>query len=232
MAHAHVYIALLWSGAVSAVAMSIGLFTRIATSVTLAIVTYNVFLSTTHVHNNRAYLTSCSPDSRSAPCGRELSADAWLRRRSDKPPLDPTAPAWPLLLLRFEASAVYGASGLSKLVDADWFGGTVTWQRLVNVRDRLESSVLPHWAVDVLTNRTFHTYAAKLIVLTELFIAAGLWWRKTRVAAVCVAVCFHIAIQLSASVEVFSFLAIAALVIWADPVPKRKFKGTWAGERS
>jgi hypothetical protein len=31
------------------------------------------------------------------------------------------------------------------------------------------------------------------------------------------AVCFHVAIQLPASVEVFSYLAIAALAIWAVP---------------
>jgi hypothetical protein len=31
------------------------------------------------------------------------------------------------------------------------------------------------------------------------------------------AVCFHIAIQLTSSVEVFSYLAIAALAVWAVP---------------
>ena len=66
-------------------------------------------------------------------------------------------------------------------------------------------------------NRSFHTVAAKLIIATELFIAAGLWSRRTRYAAVWVAICFHVAIELSAEVEVFSYLAIAALVIWAVP---------------
>jgi hypothetical protein len=112
---------------------------------------------------------------------------------------------------------VYGASGLNKLVDPDWFGGTVTWHRIVQVRDRLDASPLPAWAVSLLADRTFHTYAAKLIVLTELFIAVGLWWRATRYAAVWVAVCFHVAIEVSASVQVFSYLAIAGLVIWAVP---------------
>jgi hypothetical protein len=32
-----------------------------------------------------------------------------------------------------------------------------------------------------------------------------------------IAVCFHVAIEVSASVQVFSYLAIAALVIWAVP---------------
>jgi hypothetical protein len=68
-----------------------------------------------------------------------------------------------------------------------------------------------------LTNRDFHTGAAKLIALTELFVAAGLWWRGTRYAAVWVAVIFHLTIQASAAVEVFSVLGIAVLVIWAVP---------------
>jgi hypothetical protein len=204
-------------GVVAAVAMSVGLCTRVATTVTFGIVTYNLFLSTTHVHSNRAYLVIVLAVLTIAPCGRELSVDAWIRARRGLPPLDPRAPAWPLWLLRFEAAVVYGASGLSKLVDPDWFGGTVTWHRIVQVRDRLEASPLPGWMVSLLADRSFHTVAAKLIVVTELFIAIGLWWRATRYAAVWVAVFFHVVIEVSASVQVFSYLAIAALVIWAVP---------------
>jgi hypothetical protein len=224
------YVGLLWLAAAAAVAMSLGFLTRIATATTFAIVAYNVFLSTTHFHNNRAYLIIVLAALALAPCGRELSLDAALRHRRGRPELDLSAPAWPLWLLRFECAAVYGASGLSKLVDPDWFGGTVSWQRVVRARDELQA--LPDWAVSVLTNRSFHTGAAKLVVLTELFIAFGLWSRRTRYAAVWVAVVFHVSIEASASVQVFSFLAIAVLVIWAvpstrdrviriDPTPRR-----------
>jgi hypothetical protein len=212
-----VYVGLLWLAAVTAVAMSLGVLTRVATAATFAIVAYNLFLSTTHFHNNRAYLVIVLGMLAVAPCGRELSLDAWARRRRGLPALDPSAPAWPLWLLRFECAAVYGASGLSKLVDPDWFGGTVTWQRVSRARDQLEAWPLPDWLVSLLTNRSLHTGAAKLIVLTELFIAVGLWWRGSRYAAVWIAVAFHVSIQLSASVQVFSFLAIAVLVIWAVP---------------
>jgi hypothetical protein len=209
------YVGLLWLAAATAVSMSLGFLTRLATATTFAIVAYNVFLSTTHFHNNRAYLLIVLGVLAVAPCGRELSVDAWARRRRGRPALDLRAPGWPLWLLRFECAAVYGASGLSKLVDPDWFGGTVTWQRVVRARDEL--GALPDWAVSVLTDRAFHTGAAKFIVLTELFIALGLWWRGTRYVAIWVAVVFHLSIEASASVQVFSFLAIAVLVIWAVP---------------
>jgi uncharacterized membrane protein YphA (DoxX/SURF4 family) len=209
------YIALLWLAAVAAVAMSVGFLTRLATATTFTIVAYNVFLSTTHFHNNRAYLLIVLGVLALAPTGRELSVDAWLRRHQNKPARDLSAPAWPLWLLRFECAAIYGASGLSKLVDPDWFGGTVTWQRVVRARDDLQA--LPDWTVSLLTDRAFHTGAAKFIVLTELFIALALWSRRTRYAAVWVAVAFHVSIEASASVQVFSFLAIAVLVVWAVP---------------
>jgi vitamin K-dependent gamma-carboxylase len=211
------YVGLLWLAVAAAVAMSLGFLTRLVTATTFAIVAYNLFLSTTHFHNNRAYLVIVLGLLAVTPCGRELSLDAWARRRRGRPALDTSAPAWPLWLLRFECAAVYGASGVSKLVDPDWFGGTVTWQRVVRARDQLDAWPLPDWAVSVLTNRGFHTGAAKLIVLTELFIAAGLWWRGTRYAAVWVAVAFHVAIEVSAPVQVFSYLGIAVLVVWAVP---------------
>lgn len=228
------YITLLWIGAAAAIAMSAGLWTRLTTSTTFAIVAYNLFLSTTHFHNNRAYLFVILAGLAVAPCGRELSIDAWARRRRGLPPLDPTAPGWPLWLLRFEASAIYGASGLSKLLNPDWFGGAVTWDRVVQSKDRLTATPLPSWVVSALTDRTLHVYAAKLIVLTELFIAVGLWWRGTRYAAVWVAVCFHLSIEASADVEIFSYLGIAALVIWAVPSTRDRMLGidlSAAGQR-
>jgi vitamin K-dependent gamma-carboxylase-like protein len=226
------YVGLLLLAATAAVATSLGFLTRLATATTFVIVAYNLFLSTTHFHNNRAYLVIVLGVLAVAPSGRELSLDAWIRRRRGLPALDPSAPAWPLWLLRFECAAIYGASGLSKLLDPDWFGGTVTWQRVMRARDEL--GALPDWTVSVLTERSFHTGAAKVIVLTELFIAIGLWWRGTRYAAVWVAVAFHAAIEFSASVQIFSFLAIAVLVIWAVPSTRDRvlrIDPTAAGQR-
>jgi uncharacterized membrane protein YphA (DoxX/SURF4 family) len=206
------YVALLWVAVVAAVFMAVGLLTRVATATTFAIVAYNLFLSTTHFHNNRAYLVIVLAVLAVAPCGRELSLDALIRRRRGLPPLASTSPGWPLWLLRFECAAVYGASGMSKLLDPDWFGGTVPWMRVVQARDEL-----PAWAESLLTNRDFYSGAAKVVVLTELFIAFGLWSRRTRYAAVWVAVIFHVSIQFSANVQIFSVLGIAVLVIWAVP---------------
>lgn len=186
------YVALLIAGVLAAAFMAIGVRQRAANVIAFCVVAYNLFLSTTHLHNNRAYLVVVLGILTAVP-GEE-------------------GPAWPLWLLRIQATVVYGASGLSKLLDDDWFGGTVSWLRVVRVQDRL-----PDWAAGTLTDRSFHTGAAKVIVLTELFLAVGLWLPRTRRVAIAVAICFHVAIQLTANVETFSLMCLSALVIWATP---------------
>ena len=81
------YVAMLWIAVAAALAMTLGLLTRVATVTAFVIVTYNVFLSTTNMHNNRAYLMIVLAALAVAPCGRELSVDAWLRAVRGRPPL-------------------------------------------------------------------------------------------------------------------------------------------------
>src|SRR5215468_520540 len=50
------YIAFLVLGAVAAIAMALGAWTRVTTATTFAVVAYNMLLSVTNMHNNRAYL--------------------------------------------------------------------------------------------------------------------------------------------------------------------------------
>jgi hypothetical protein len=78
----------------------------------------------------------------------------------------------------------------------------------------------------MLLNRSFHTVAAKAVVLTEVLIAAGLWSRRTRRLAVAVAVMFHVMIEFSAEVQIFSYLGLAVLFAWANPsLPWLRWRG-------
>lgn len=210
------FTALLAVGLVSSIAMSVGLATRVASTTTFAVVAYHLALSTTHMHNNRAYLVSVLAIVSMAPSGRVLSLDAWWAARARTPP-DPSMAAWPLWLLRFQCALVYGASGFSKLIDPDWFGGVVTWGRVAAQESMVRSSVLPGFLADMVLDRSFHTVAAKCIVLTELFIAGGLWWPTTRRWAVGAAIVFHLMIEVTAEVQIFSYLGLAMLFAWAPP---------------
>jgi hypothetical protein len=85
------------------------------------------------------------------------------------------------------------------------------------VRYQNHLSGLPDWAVDLLTWRPLYLLVAPSAIAVELFVGIGLWWPRTRLVALWLAVVFHLSIEISASVEVFSLAAIAALAIWATP---------------
>ena len=204
--------------AVAAVAMSLGLLTRLATATTFAVVAYNLFLSTTHFHNNRAYLVIVLGLLAVAPCGRELSVDAWIRRRRGRPPLDLSAPAWPLWLLRFECAAIYGS------VRPEQARGP----RLVRRHRHLAARGAGKGAARGMAAAGLGGLGAHRPGLSH---RGGQADRRSRscssrpacggaergTRAVWVAVVFHVAIEVSAAGQVFSYLAIAVLVIWAVP---------------
>lgn len=203
---------LLWAAIPAAVLLSIGLFTRSAATYSAGFVAYNLFLSQTHFHHNRAFLLIVLAGLAVLRSGDHLSVDA-LRRGEQPGP----AHLWPLWLMRFEVAVVYTASGFSKLIDGDWFGGTVLRLRIEQWRDVALDRGAPEWALDLLANPGSMAAFSKVVVLTELFIGLGLLWRRTRLGAVWVAIPFHLLIEVTANVQVFSWAALAALVIWVTP---------------
>ncbi len=211
------YVALLWVTLAAAVAVSIGLWTRATATITAAGVAYNVFLSVTHFHHNRAFLLILLVGVAVLPVGNWVSVDNLLRRRHGPSRTEPDAPLWLLGLLRFEVAVAYWASGLSKVIDQDWWSGLVLRLRIEQYGDLAASRGTPEWLLDLLGSSAFHWWFAKIVVLTELTIGLGLFWRKTRLLSIWLAIGFHLAIEVSASVQVFSAAGLAALVIWITP---------------
>ncbi|HSG80210.1 MAG TPA: HTTM domain-containing protein [Acidimicrobiia bacterium] len=209
------YLTALWATVGTAVLLSLGLLTRAAAVFTAGFVAYNLFLSQTHFHHNRAFLVILLTGLALLRVGDHLSIDAWWRRRRRRTP--GPAPLWPLWLMRFEVAVVYAASGFSKLIDPDWFGGTVLLLRIEQWRDTALDRGAPGWALDLLADPGFMSGFAKVVVLSELFIGLGLLWPRTRLVAVWVAIPFHLAIEATASVQTFSVAALAALTIWVTP---------------
>jgi uncharacterized membrane protein YphA (DoxX/SURF4 family) len=213
------YVALLWLAAAAAVLLTVGLLSRPAAAVTAGVVAYNLFVSQAHYSNNRAFLLILLLGAAALPVGGAPSVDAWLARRRDRTPgPGTTTRAWVVDLLRFEVAAVYLASGFSKLIDPDWWGGTVLALRVERGVEEAAAAGVPRSVVELLADPTMMWWGAKLVVLTELFIGLGLWFPRTRRAAVLVTVVFHVSIQVTADVEVFTWAALAALALWA-PTP-------------
>jgi uncharacterized membrane protein YphA (DoxX/SURF4 family) len=200
-----------WLGVAAGAAMVVGLASRIAVPVALAVVSYLLFLDMTGFAHNRAFLVWLLVGLCLLPTGRAFAVDA-LRRRA--PPPD-RGPYWPVFMLRVVVASVYFTSGFTKLLDADWRSGLVLWDRV----NRFEQLIpFDGWVHDVVTSRAFHHVLSPSAIALELFLAVGLWHPRTRVAAIWVALVFHSSIEIAASVQTFSYSAIAALLLWVTPV--------------
>ena len=139
------------------------------------------------------------------PAHRALSFDVRMRPslRSN------SAPAWSLWLLRFQIAVVYIFAGLVKL-SPDWLRGEPM---------RYE---LAHATRAPIVGRFFSDEWAAYAVsygglLFDLLIVPLLLWRRTRLAAFCAVVIFHLTNALWAGIGMFPWLAIAASALFFPP---------------
>jgi uncharacterized membrane protein YphA (DoxX/SURF4 family) len=215
------YRVLLWIGVAAGLAMLLGLVTRLATVTAFAVVSYLVFVDMTGFAHNRGFLVWMLFGLSLLPTGAAYTV-LNLRRRFDhsRPTGGSTAgpdivgPVWPVLLLQVVVSSMYLTSGTTKLLNPDWRSGLVLWDRTVR-----QDHLIPFddWIYDMLTSRTFHYFLSPSAIAVELFLGIGLWFGRTRRLAVALAILFHASIEITASVQTFSYSAIAALLIWSVP---------------
>jgi vitamin K-dependent gamma-carboxylase len=139
------------------------------------------------------------------PAHRAFSVDAWLRPKLRSQ----MTPAWALWLLRFQIGAVYFFSGLGKLLP-DWLHGELMRSRLARQTDFpiIGRFFREEWAVYTMS------YGA---LLFDLFIVPFLLWRRTRVAAFCVAFLFNLLNARLFNIYVFPWLSIAATALFFSP---------------
>jgi len=139
------------------------------------------------------------------PAHRSFSIDSRLRPslRSD------TAPAWTLWLLRFQIAVVYIFAGLVKL-SPDWLRGEPMRYQLSHATSIpiIGPFLGTEWAVYLVC------YGGLIL---DLFVVPGLLWKRTRVAAFCAVVFFHVTNALWAVIGMFPWLAIAATALFFPP---------------
>jgi hypothetical protein len=162
-------------------------------------------------HNNRFALLLLAFLLAFAPCDRSF---AWLRGGPRGP-----APIWAQRLFQLQVSLVYASSSLSKIADPDWFGGQVLWVRAARSLELFHGMgiALPSFVVAAFGSKWLLGIVSKLAIGGELFLAIGLWLPRTRVLALWWGVLFHLGIELSAHVELFSYVMWCSYVAYVTP---------------
>jgi vitamin K-dependent gamma-carboxylase-like protein len=159
-------------------------------------------------HNNRYELLLLALLVSTTPCDR-----SFLPLRA---PRLGNGPRWAAALVGAQLSIVYLASSLGKLLDPDWRGGAVLLLRFELGR-HIGERFLPAGVASILTQPWFAQAAALAAISNELFLAVGLWFKRTRALALWLGVMFHIGIELSAHVELFSYTMLCGYVVFVTP---------------
>ena len=144
------------------------------------------------------------------PANRAWSIDTWLNPRIRRP----STPAWTIWVFRAQMGIVYFFAGVAKL--------SPDWLRAEPMRVWLIQSHQPPW-VDVFLRKTSVFYSfAYAALLFDLFITFFLLWPRTRVAAFCTALAFHLINARLFPLEIFPWLAIAMTTLFLTPGWPRK----------
>jgi hypothetical protein len=116
-------------------------------------------------------------------------------------------------------SAVYLSSGAGKLLDADWRGGQTMLLRFTRTLGDLATHglTLPEPLVSAASSPIVASLVSKAAITLELALAVALWLPKVRPVALYAGALFHLGIELSARVELFSYVMAASYVAFVAP---------------
>ncbi|MEP7051679.1 MAG: HTTM domain-containing protein [Pseudomonadota bacterium] len=211
------YASILGIQALAALCACFALWPREALLVSSALGLFVLSLDRLQYHNNRYALLLLGFLLAFTPCDRSFLLAR--RRQRTLPAPERIAPTFARRLFQIQVSLVYLGSACGKLLDSDWRGGQVLLLRFANTADfwAARGVTLPPWSNVVLSSALFASVAAKAAISTELFIALGAWFARTRRAALWVGVWFHFSIEVSARVELFSWLMLASYLAFVTP---------------
>jgi hypothetical protein len=176
-----------------------------------------LFANRLDYHNNRFALLLLALLAAFTPCDRSLLL---VRSRARAlPEAERRGPVFATNLIRLTVSAVYLSSGGGKLLDADWRGGQTMLVRFARSLEDLTARgvTLPEPLASAVASPLLASLASKAAISLELFLAVALWLPKLRPLALYAGVLFHLNIELSARVELFSYVMGVAYVAFVVP---------------
>jgi hypothetical protein len=166
-------------------------------------------------HNNRYALFLFALLLAFAPCDRAVS----LGRREAA---DRQGPLWAQRLAQIQLAVIYLASGGSKLLDPDWRSGLVIGDRLARNASLALSKGVPVQVVQFLREPAVAESLSKLAIATELFLAVALFLPRTRFFALWWGTMFHLTIEATSKVELFTWLTLAIYALFARPALRER----------
>lgn len=212
-----VFTALVVTELALAALVTAGWFARPSLFATAVIGIYLLLCDRLAYHNNRYALLLFSLLLAFTPCDR-----AFVWRRPAKSASERKGPLWAARLAQVQMAIIYVASGGSKLLDPDWREGRVIGDRLARATAMAVAKGVPIAVMEVLSHPTLAGALAKLAISTELFLAVGLFLPRARWFALWWGVMFHLTIEATSQVELFTWLSLAVYALFAVPALRER----------
>ncbi|HUS34205.1 MAG TPA: HTTM domain-containing protein [Verrucomicrobiae bacterium] len=195
---------------VAAIGIMFGAFYRLSAAVFAVGFTWFYLIEQSQYLNHFYLISLLGFVAFAIPAHRAFSIDA--RRKPELPAS--TAPTWSLWLLQAHIAIAYFFGGVAKL-NRDWLRGEP-------VRTWLESGSLGKKLGPMFQNE-FCAFAISYSgLLIDLLVVPFLLWKKTRLAALIVAIAFHLSNAYLFDIGVFPFLSIAMTCLFLEPAWHRK----------
>ncbi len=204
------YVVLIAVRILLAVMVTVGHRARYALLGSAALGVYTLLCNRVEFHHNRyslycyAFLLALGPSDRAIAITR------------DESPSD-GAPMWAQRLAQAQVALVYLASGGSKLLDPDWRDGVVIADRFARYAYQALGAGVPQSVVDAFSTPAATSALAKAAIATELFLVVGLFDKRTRVFALWWGTMFHLTIEATSKVEIFTWLTLTMYALFATP---------------
>ncbi len=195
-----------------AVLITVGSFPRAALLTSALAGLYALLCDRIGYHHNRYALDCYAFLLAFSPCGRAFALVGPPSTATSR-----TGLLWAARLAQLQVSVVYLASGGSKLLDADWRNGLVLADRFSRYGYQAIARGVPPSLVSLLSAPASTSALAKVAIATELFLALGLWTKRTRVFALWWGVLFHLTIEVTSQVETFTWLTLVMYALFATP---------------
>lgn len=205
---ASTYALLLGLKAAGALLALIGVVPRAGLFSAAAIGLYLLACDRLQYHNNRYSTHLIALLIALTPCHQSFNLWQLIWRRAR----EARGPYWAVRLAQLQVSLIYLASGVGKLFDADWRGGQVMHLRFLSASRRASGVI-----AELLASPLFGSLASKAAIATEIFVAIGLWLPRTRPLAFFMGIVFHLGIQASARVDLFSWLMLSSYMLFVTP---------------
>ena len=150
-----------------------------------------------------------------SPAGKYLSVDNWLTRK--KQAVDSESPKtyaiWPLRLFQIQTAGILFVSGIEKMKGVEWRDGTAIYY-VSRLDDFFCRFPLPDFMFTSLTMIAVATWSALAV---ELTLPILIWFRKTRIFAIIVAVIFHLSLEYMMNLNMFQWLMILGWMSFLQP---------------